>query len=113
MRQSTFHNSRREWSLIAISANHGDLALLQFIVNKIKLKNVKRTARINAINLAAYKGHLEIYEFLSGRLGDKNPGNTSMLNRLGRTPLHRLDTLQNSEWKTTRKQKEEVRTNFY
>ena len=54
----------RQWSLIAISANHGDLALLQFIVNKIKLKNVRKTERTNALFLAADKGHFEVYDFL-------------------------------------------------
>ena len=78
----------RTWSLVAISANHGDLALLQYIVNKIKLKNVRKTERINALNLAAFKGHLEIYKFLSRKLRDKNPGNKSQVNVWGRTPLH-------------------------
>ena len=79
---------RKQWSLIAISANHGDLVLLQFIVNKIKLKNVRKTERINALNLAADKGHLEIYKFLSRKLRDKNPGNVSLVNTEGRSPLH-------------------------
>ena len=78
----------RKWSLIAISANHGDLALLQFVVKKIKFKNVRKTERINAMFLAAYKGHLETYVFLSCKLKYKNPGNTSLLNKWGRTPLH-------------------------
>ena len=78
----------KPWSLIAISAYHGDLVLLQFIVNKIKLKNVRKTERINALNLAADKGHLKIYEFLCRKLRDKNPGNVSLVNRIGRSPLH-------------------------
>jgi hypothetical protein len=52
---------RRQWSLFAISANHGDLALLQFIVNKIKLKNVRKTERTNALFLAACK---DIWKFM-------------------------------------------------
>ena len=78
----------RQWSLISISANHGDLAILQYIVNKIKLKNVRKTEKNNALLLAAYKGHFEIYQFLSARLKDKNPGYRSLLNKWGRTPLH-------------------------
>ena len=77
-------NERRQWSLIAISANHGDLALLQFIVNKIKLKNVRKTERTNALFLAADKGHFEVYDFLM----DKNPGTKSLLNEDDRSPLH-------------------------
>ena len=77
-----------QWSLFEVSANHGDLALLQFIVDRIKLKNVRQTERINALFLAAFKGHLEIYDFISRRLREKNPGKTSSLNREGRTPLH-------------------------
>ena len=73
-----------QWSLIAISANHGDLALLQFIVNKIKLKNVRRTERTNALFLAADKGHFEVYDFMM----DKNPGTKSLLNEDDRSPLH-------------------------
>ena len=69
---------RRQWSLIAISAHHGDLHLLQFIVNKIKLKNIRQSERINALFLAASKGHLEIYDLLTKKLRDKNPGNTSI-----------------------------------
>ena len=70
----------RQWSLIAISANHGDLVLLQFIINKIKLKNVRKTERTNALFLAASKGHLEVYDFLMGKLRNKNPGTISRLN---------------------------------
>ena len=77
-----------QWSLIVISAHHDDLALIQFIVGKIKLKNIKQPERINALCLAAYKGHLEIYDFLTSKLRDKNPGKTSLLNREGSTPLH-------------------------
>ena len=79
---------RRQWSLIAISAHHGDLHLLQFIVNKIKLKNIRKSERINALFLAASKGHSHIYDFLTRKLRDKNPGKPSLLNRWGRTPLH-------------------------
>jgi ankyrin repeat protein len=79
---------RRKWSLIAISAHQGDLALLQFIVNKIKLKNIRKSERITALFLAASKGHLEIYDLPTRKLRDKNPGNTSLLNEWGRTPLH-------------------------
>ena len=79
---------RRQWSLIAISAHHGDLPLLQFIVNKIKLKNIRKSERINALFLAASKGHSDIYDFLTRRVRDKNPGKPSLLNRWGRTPLH-------------------------
>lgn len=57
-------------------------------MNKIKLKNVRKTERINALNLAAYKGHLEIYEFLSRKLSDKNPGKVSQVNGFGMSPLH-------------------------
>ena len=64
----------RKWSLIAISANHGDLDLLRFVVKIIKFKNVRKTERINAMFLAAYKGHLETYVFLSCKLKYKNPG---------------------------------------
>ena len=78
----------RKWSLIAIAAHHGDLGLLQFIVNKIKLKNFRQTEKNNALFLAASEGHLDIYDFLSRKLRDKNPGKISLLNRLGRTPLH-------------------------
>ena len=78
----------RQWSLFAISANHGDLALLQFIVKKIKLKNVRKTERTNALFLAACKGHHEVYDFVMGKLRDKNPGNMSRLNEDGMTPLH-------------------------
>ena len=78
----------RKWSLIAISTHHGDLALLQFIVNKIKLKNVRQTERVSALFLAASEGHLDIYDFLTKKLRDKNPGKKSLLNRKGRTPLH-------------------------
>ena len=74
--------------MISISANHGDLAILQYVVNKIKLKNVRKTEKNNALLLAAYKGHFEIYQFLTGRLSDKNPGVRSLLNKWGRTPLH-------------------------
>ena len=75
-----------QWSLITISANHGDLDLLQFIVNKIKLKKAER--RI-ALFLAAWQGHLEVYEILMGRLRDKNPGILSQVNKERcRTPLH-------------------------
>ena len=81
-------NERRQWSLIAISANHGDLALLQFIVNKIKLKSVRKTERTNALFLAACKGHSEVYDFLMGKLKNKNPGTISRLNENGMTPLH-------------------------
>ena len=78
-----------QWSLITISANHGDLALLQFIVNKIKLKNVRKTERTIALFLAAWQGHLEVYDFLMGRLRDKNPGILSQVNKEScRTPLH-------------------------
>ena len=89
-RPHLYHQLRRSrrWSLIAISANHGDSALLQFIVKQIKLKNVRNSERINALFLAACKGHLEVYEFLSRRLSDKNPGKTSLLNICGETPLH-------------------------
>ena len=85
---SNIFNEGRQWSLIAISANHGDLALLQFIVNKIKLKNVRKTERTNALFLAACKGHLEVYDFLMGKLRNKNPGTISRLNEEGMTPLH-------------------------
>ena len=78
----------RQWSLIAISANHGDLALLQFIVKKIKLKNVRKTERTNALFLAACKGHSEVYDFLMGKLRNKNPETISWLNEDGMTPLH-------------------------
>ena len=78
----------KNWPLIVISAHHDDLALIQFIVQKIKLKNIKQAERINALFLAAYKGHLEIYDFLTSKLRDKNPGKTSLLNREGSTPLH-------------------------
>ena len=77
---SDYFRQGRRWSLIAISANHGDLALLQFIVNKIKLKNVRKTERTNALFLAAWQGHLEVYDFLMGKLRDKNPGTVSRLN---------------------------------
>ena len=77
-----------QWSLIVISAHHDDWALIQFIVHKIKFKNIKQAERINALFLAAYKGHLEIYDFLTSKLRDKNPGKTSILNREGSTPLH-------------------------
>ena len=77
-----------QWPLIAISANHGDLALIQFIVRKIKLKNIKQPERINALFLAASEGHSDIYDFLTKRVRDKNPGKPSVLNRHGRTPLH-------------------------
>ena len=89
-RPHLYHQLRRtrRWSLIAISANHGDFALLQFIVKQIKLKNVRQSERINALFLAACKGHLEVYEFLSRRLRDKNPGKTSLLNGCWVTPLH-------------------------
>ena len=79
----------RQWSLIFISANHGDLALIQFFVDKIKFKNFGQTERINALFLAASKGHLEIYDLLTSKLRDKNPGKTSLLNREGTTPLHK------------------------
>ena len=79
---------RKQWSLIAISAHYDDLALIQFIVRKIKLKNIKHTERTNALFLAAYKGHTEIYDFLTRKFRDKNPGKTSLLNREGSTPLH-------------------------
>ena len=82
------HGFRMHWSLIAISAHHDDLALTQFIVRKIKLKNIKDTERTNALFLAAYKGNLEVYDFLTSKLRDKNPGKTSLLNREGKTPLH-------------------------
>ena len=78
----------KNWPLIVISAHHDDLALIQFIVQKIKLKNIKQAERINALFLAAYKGHLEIYDFLTIKLRDKNPGKTPLLNREGSTPLH-------------------------
>ena len=68
----TDQHSTRTWPLIIISANHGDLALLQFIINKIKLKNVKRSERIIALLIAAFNGDLEIYKFLSGKLREKN-----------------------------------------
>ena len=77
-----------QWSLITISANHGDLALIQFIINKIKLKNVRKTERTNALFLAAWQGHLEVYDFLMGRLRNKNPGTVSRINEKNRTPLH-------------------------
>ena len=77
-----------QWSLIVISAHHDDLALIQFIVRKIKLKNIKHTERTNALFLTAYKGHTEIYDFLTSKFRDKNPGKTSLLNREGSTPLH-------------------------
>jgi ankyrin repeat protein len=80
--------SFKQWSLIAVSAHHDDLALIQFIVRKIKLKNIKQVERINALFLAAYKGNLEVYDFLTSKLRDKKPGKTSLLNREGRTPLH-------------------------
>ena len=44
-----------QWPLIAISANHGDLALIQFVVNKIKLKNIRQTERQIALFLVAFK----------------------------------------------------------
>ena len=78
----------RQWSLVAISANHGDLALLQFIIKKIKLKNVRKTERTNALFLAAWQGHLEVYDFLMGKLRNKNPGTVSRINEENRTPLH-------------------------
>ena len=78
----------KQWSLIAISAHHDDLALIQFIVRKIKLKNIKHTERTNALFLAAYKGYTEIYDFLTSKFREKNPGKTSLLNREGSTPLH-------------------------
>ena len=80
--------SFKQWSLIAVSAHHDDLALIQFIVRKIKLKNIKQVERINALFLAAYKGNLEVYDFLTSKLRDKNPGKTSLLNREGSSPLH-------------------------
>ena len=73
----TDKHSTRTWPLIIISANHGDLALLQSIVNKIQLKNVKKSERIIALLIAAFNGDLKIYKFLSGKLRDKNPRNTS------------------------------------
>ena len=86
----------RQWSLIAISANHGDLALIQFVVNKIKLKNIRQTERQIALFLVAFKEckgckrhqYLDIYDFLTSKLKDKNPGKKSPLNKEGRTPLH-------------------------
>ena len=86
-----------QWPLIAISANHGDLALIQFVVNKIKLKNIRQTERQIALFLVAgkeckgckrHKGHLDIYDFLTSKLKYKNPGKTSPLNKDGNTPLH-------------------------
>ena len=82
-----------QWPLIAISANHGDLALIQFVVNKIKLKNIRQTERQIALFLVAFKGckiqqYLDIYDFLTSKLKDKNPGKKSPLNKEGRTPLH-------------------------
>ena len=62
--------------------------LLQFIVNKIKVKNIRQSERINALFLAASEGHSDIYDFLTRRVRDKNPGKPSQLNRHGRTPLH-------------------------
>ena len=85
---SHFGSYHKRWSLLAISAHHGDLGLLQFIVDKIKLKNFRQTERNNALFLAASEGHLDIYDFLTRKLRDKNPGKISLLNRLGRTPLH-------------------------
>ena len=80
----TYRHRQLQWSLIAISANHGDLALLQFIFNKIELKNVRRTERIHALFLAADKGHFEVYDFIMY----KNPGTKSLLNEDDRSPLH-------------------------
>ena len=85
-----------QWPLIAISANHGDLALIQFVVNKIKLKNIRQTERQIALFLVAFKEckgcqrhqYLDIYDFLTSKLKDKNPGKKSPLNKEGRTPLH-------------------------
>ena len=55
-----FGSYHKKWSLLAISAHHGDLGLLHFIVNKIKLKSFKQTEGNNALFLAASKGHLGI-----------------------------------------------------
>jgi hypothetical protein len=66
-------NRGKRWSLFEIAANHGDLALLRFIVSKIKLKNIRKTERRNALFLAASEGHLETYVFLSDNFRDKNP----------------------------------------
>ena len=85
-----------QWPLIAISANNGDLPLIQFVVNKIKLKNIRQTERQIALFLVAFKEckgckrhqYFDIYDFLTSKLKDKNPGKKSPLNKEGRTPLH-------------------------
>ena len=79
---------RCRWSLFAICANYGDMALLHYVIDQIKLKNIRKTERVNALFLAAFQGHLEVYKLLMGKLRDKNPGNSSILNNTGITPLH-------------------------
>ena len=95
--EQKLRGQKLKWSLITISANHGDLALVQFVVNKIKLKNIKQTERQIALFVVAgkeckgcekHKGHYDIYDFLTSKLRDKNPGKMSPLNKEGRTPLH-------------------------
>ena len=83
-----FDNCTSKYSLIVITAHHGDLALLQFIVNKIKLKNFRKTDKMSALHMVASKGHVDIYNLLTSKLRDKNPRKTSLLNRKGQTPLH-------------------------
>ena len=83
------YNLASKFSLIVITAHHGDLALLQFIVNKIKLKNFRQTDRMSALHMVASEGHVDVYDLLTSKLRDKNPGKTSLLNRKGQTPLHR------------------------
>jgi ankyrin repeat protein len=64
------------------------MALLHYVIDQIKLKNIRKTERVNALFLAAFQGHLEVYTLLMGKLRDKNPGNSSILNNTGITPLH-------------------------
>lgn len=79
---------RCRWSVFAICANYGDMALLHYVIDQIKLKNIRKTERVNALFLAAFQGHLEVYKLVMKNLKDKNPGNTSILNNTGITPLH-------------------------
>ena len=45
-----------DWSPFTISANYGDMNLLQYTINKIKLKNITKAERITALFMAAYQG---------------------------------------------------------
>ena len=78
----------KQWSLFAICANYGDIDLLQYIIDQIKLKNIRKTERVNALFLAAFQGHSEVYKLVMKNVKDKNPGNSSILNNTGITPLH-------------------------